>query len=71
MAVGLITDAHQAEDILRREKADLIALGREMLLNPNWPIQAAQQLGCRDPFALLAPSYRYWLEKRANLTPTT
>jgi len=42
-----------------------------MLINPNWPIQAAQQLGCRDPFALLAPSYRYWLEKRANLAPTT
>jgi 2,4-dienoyl-CoA reductase-like NADH-dependent reductase (Old Yellow Enzyme family) len=48
MAVGLITDAHQAEDILRREKADLIALGREMLLNPNWPIKAAKQLGCRE-----------------------
>lgn len=70
MAVGLITEPRQAEEILRRQQADFIALGREMLLNPNWPILAAQQLGCENPFAPLAPSYRYWLEKRAGTAPT-
>ena len=67
MAVGLITDAHQAEDILRREQSDLVALGREMLLNPNWPVHAAKDLGAKNPFDLLARNYAYWLEKRANI----
>jgi 2,4-dienoyl-CoA reductase-like NADH-dependent reductase (Old Yellow Enzyme family) len=67
MAVGLITDPHQAEDILRREQADVVALGREMLYNPNWPIHAAQTLGAKNPYEVMASNYRYWLEKRANI----
>jgi 2,4-dienoyl-CoA reductase-like NADH-dependent reductase (Old Yellow Enzyme family) len=68
MAVGLITDPNQAEEILRRGQADLVALGREMLLNPNWPIHAAKTLDADNPYELLAPNYRFWLEKRANIT---
>lgn len=45
MAVGLITGAQQAEDILTAGQADLVALGRAMLLNPRWPWQAAIELG--------------------------
>jgi 2,4-dienoyl-CoA reductase-like NADH-dependent reductase (Old Yellow Enzyme family) len=74
MAVGLIIHADQAEGILEAEHADLIALGRELLHNPNWPLDAAQKLGIGSPFAHIAPSYGYWLEKRARvagITPST
>lgn len=47
-AVGLITDAHQAQEILSEGKADAVFLGRELLRNPYWPQQAAQALGL-DP----------------------
>ena len=45
MAVGLITEARQAEDILQNGQADLVALARGMLYNPRWPWHAAEQLG--------------------------
>lgn len=44
-AVGLITEAAQAEAILEAGQADLILLARELLRNPYWPLQAAQALG--------------------------
>ncbi|SDC72112.1 NADPH dehydrogenase NamA [Williamwhitmania taraxaci] len=44
-AVGLITDAQQAEDILQQEQADLILIARESLRNPYFPLNAAKQLG--------------------------
>lgn len=44
MAVGLITEPQQAEDILAADQADLIALARGMLFNPRWPWHAALQL---------------------------
>jgi 2,4-dienoyl-CoA reductase-like NADH-dependent reductase (Old Yellow Enzyme family) len=47
-AVGLITDAHQAEQILMEGKADLIIMAREMLRNPYFPIHAALALN-NDP----------------------
>jgi 2,4-dienoyl-CoA reductase-like NADH-dependent reductase (Old Yellow Enzyme family) len=43
--VGLITSAKQAESILREEKADIILLGRELLRNPYFALQAARELG--------------------------
>ena len=45
MAVGLITDAQQAEDIVASGKADLIALARGFLYDPRWAWHAAAQLG--------------------------
>ncbi len=36
IAVGLIKDFDQVEEILRNGRADLVALGREILRNPNW-----------------------------------
>lgn len=38
-AVGLITKAEQAEEILQKEEADLIFVGREMLRNPYLAVQ--------------------------------
>ncbi|MBM3943552.1 MAG: NADH:flavin oxidoreductase/NADH oxidase [SAR202 cluster bacterium] len=43
-AVGLITAARQAEQILSDEDADVVLLGRELLRNPYWPIHAREEL---------------------------
>lgn len=43
-AVGLITDAHQAEEILQEGKADLIIMARELLRDPYFPLHAADEL---------------------------
>ena len=49
-AVGLITDARQAEDILGRGDADLVFIARELLRDPYFPRRAAAELGARiDP----------------------
>jgi 2,4-dienoyl-CoA reductase-like NADH-dependent reductase (Old Yellow Enzyme family) len=53
MAVGMITDPHHAEGILREGEADLIALARELMDNPNWPLHAARVLGHDDPLGLV------------------
>ncbi|NHC05430.1 NADH:flavin oxidoreductase/NADH oxidase [Azonexus fungiphilus] len=44
-AVGLITEAAQAEALVAGGEADLVLVGREILRNPYWPLQAAQALG--------------------------
>ncbi|MFJ8865027.1 NADH:flavin oxidoreductase/NADH oxidase [Streptomyces sp. NPDC102473] len=44
-AVGLITEARQAEKILENGEADAILLGRELLRNPSWARHAARELG--------------------------
>jgi 2,4-dienoyl-CoA reductase-like NADH-dependent reductase (Old Yellow Enzyme family) len=44
-AVGMITGAVQAEEILAGGKADLILMGRELLRNPYFPLQAATVVG--------------------------
>jgi 2,4-dienoyl-CoA reductase-like NADH-dependent reductase (Old Yellow Enzyme family) len=43
-AVGLITSAAQADHIVRTGQADMVLVGREILRNPYWPLQAAQEL---------------------------
>jgi len=45
IAVGLITDAQQAETIIATGQADLVALARAMLYDPRWPWHAAAELG--------------------------
>jgi len=44
-AVGLITTAVQAEEILQNNRADLIFLARVLLRDPYWPLHAAKELG--------------------------
>ena len=44
-AVGFITNTAQAESILHDEKADLVFLGRELLRNSYFALQAARELG--------------------------
>ncbi|HEY4663676.1 MAG TPA: oxidoreductase, partial [Comamonas sp.] len=54
IAVGLITEAQQAEAILQAGQADAIGVARAMLYHPRWPWEAARQLG---DSALCAPQY--------------
>ena len=44
-AVGLITEPEKADQVVRRGQADLVLLGRELLRNPRWPLEAAHRLG--------------------------
>lgn len=53
VAVGLITEARHAEDVLQRGGADLIALARGLMDDPNWPLHAARELGYADPLDLV------------------
>jgi 2,4-dienoyl-CoA reductase-like NADH-dependent reductase (Old Yellow Enzyme family) len=45
IAVGLITEAKQAEEIVASGKADMVALARAMLYDPRWGWHAAAELG--------------------------
>lgn len=45
IAVGLITEPQQAEEILTSNKVDLVAFARAMLYDPRWPWHAAAELG--------------------------
>jgi len=47
IAVGLITEAEQAEEILACGRADMVALARAMLYDPRWPWHAAAKLGAQ------------------------
>lgn len=53
VAVGMISKAVHAEAILREGHADLVALARGLMDDPNWPLHAARELGCADPLALV------------------
>lgn len=44
-AVGMITEADQADKIIRGGQADIVLLAREMLRDPYWPLHAAARLG--------------------------
>jgi 2,4-dienoyl-CoA reductase-like NADH-dependent reductase (Old Yellow Enzyme family) len=67
MAVGAILDGPQAETIISRGLADLVAVGREMLADPNWAFHAAEALSVADPYAVLPRYYAFYLERRAKV----
>jgi 2,4-dienoyl-CoA reductase-like NADH-dependent reductase (Old Yellow Enzyme family) len=62
IAVGLITEAQQAEQIVASGAADMVALARGMLYNPRWPWHAAAELGAQ----IEAPR-QYWRSQPASL----
>ena len=70
MAVGLILHPQQAEDIVAEGKTDLVAVGREALFDPNWPLHA--ELALRQSngeigdgtFDSWPKQYGWWLERR-------
>jgi 2,4-dienoyl-CoA reductase-like NADH-dependent reductase (Old Yellow Enzyme family) len=66
IAVGLILHPQQAEDILAQGSADLVAIGREALFDPNWPQHAQLALGAhgQEVFESWPKQYGWWLERR-------
>ena len=64
MAVGLITHPQQAEAILAEGRADLIAIGREALVDPNWALHAARALGHDTLFETWPEQSGWWLAGR-------
>lgn len=65
MAVGLITKPDLAEDIIQSDHADLVAIAREAIHNPNWPLHAYEAL-CNPNFDVWPPQFGWWLEKRSQ-----
>ncbi|QSN61263.1 MULTISPECIES: NADH:flavin oxidoreductase/NADH oxidase [unclassified Caballeronia] len=55
IAVGLITDAKHAEEIVASGQADFVAMARAMLYDPRWPWHAAAELG-----ATVSAPPQYW-----------
>jgi len=66
MAVGLILEAAQAESILQAGEADLVAIGREALYDPNWFLHAEAALGATGEFESWPQQYGWWLTRRAK-----
>ncbi|KAF9577003.1 hypothetical protein BGW38_008085, partial [Lunasporangiospora selenospora] len=50
-AVGIITNGKQAEEVLQQEKADLIAVARGFLRDPNFVLNAAKELNVKAKFS--------------------
>lgn len=50
MAVGMITSARQAEEIIAAGRADLVAVARGMMDDPRWAWHAARELGAQAPY---------------------
>ncbi|NKB37052.1 MAG: NADH:flavin oxidoreductase/NADH oxidase [Gammaproteobacteria bacterium] len=67
MAVGLIWEAEVANKIILEEQADLVAIAREALNNPNWPLHAAAELGLDGDYSFWKPQFGWWLNKRERL----
>jgi len=67
VAVGLVTDPQQAEAILARGDADLVALARELLMQADWPVHAARSLGIADYLDLFPTAYAFRLKRRAEI----
>ncbi|MFM9927628.1 NADH:flavin oxidoreductase/NADH oxidase [Variovorax sp. H27-G14] len=66
MGVGLVVDPQTAEDYLQAQQADLIAVGREALYNPNWAVHAEAALGANQDYATWPRQYRTYLSRRAD-----
>ncbi len=63
MAVGLIREPELAEMILQDGRADLIAVGRQALVDPFWALHAAQHFDIDPDFEKWPHQYAWWLEK--------
>jgi 2,4-dienoyl-CoA reductase-like NADH-dependent reductase (Old Yellow Enzyme family) len=66
-AVGLVLTAQQAEAIVADSAADLVAIGREALMDPNWPLHAALALNADPEWDQWPEQYGWWLSRRAKV----
>ncbi|MGD9603502.1 MAG: NADH:flavin oxidoreductase/NADH oxidase [Gammaproteobacteria bacterium] len=66
IGVGFLWDPVRMEAALQGGQADLLAIARELLDDPNWPLHAARSLGVDAAHARWKPEFGWWLEKRAR-----
>ena len=67
MAVGVIIDPDQAEAIADSGQADFVALGREIMHDPFWPLHAAHHLGVDADFSMWPRQYKWAVDRRAQI----
>jgi 2,4-dienoyl-CoA reductase-like NADH-dependent reductase (Old Yellow Enzyme family) len=67
MAVGFLWDPEACDAAIADGRADMVALAREMLDDPNWPLHAAARLGADEGHAMWPSEAGWWLMKRARL----
>jgi len=67
MAVGVIIEPQQAQNIIDSGKASFVALGREIMHDPFWPLRAALSLGVDPDYALWPKQYRWAVDRRAQI----
>jgi 2,4-dienoyl-CoA reductase-like NADH-dependent reductase (Old Yellow Enzyme family) len=68
MAVGLIIDPRFAESVVAEGRADLVAIGRGALVDPNWAVRAAMVLDPDAKFSGAWPKqYGIWLDQRRRV----
>ena len=67
MAVGMIWDPAAADAIVADGHADLVALAREVLDDPNWPLHAHAALNDGHAFAMWKPEFGWWLARRDRI----
>jgi 2,4-dienoyl-CoA reductase-like NADH-dependent reductase (Old Yellow Enzyme family) len=62
-AVGLITEAHHADEIVTGGDANLVFIARELLREPYWALKAQQALGEETAWPM---QYGYAVKRRAK-----
>jgi len=67
IAVGLIMTPELAAEIVDLGRADLVAIGREVLVDPNWPCSARTHLQTERGYNDWPGHSAWWLEKRAQI----
>lgn len=67
MAVGFLWNAEKCAEIIETDQADMIAMARELLSDPNWPLHAAHELNADENHALWPIEAGWWLMKRDRL----
>ncbi len=67
MAVGFLWDAKACANLVSNGQADMVALARELLDDPNWPLHAAAALEADENHAAWPIESGWWLMKRDRL----
>lgn len=67
MAVGFLWDPKVCDAVIQKGDADMIAVARELLDDPNWPLRSAAALGADQNHALWPVEAGWWLMKRNRL----
>lgn len=62
-AVGMIRSPDFAEEILQKDRADLIFMARQMLFNPFWALHAAEHFSLTGNYQEWPEQYGWWLTK--------